>query len=357
MTTPAAPSIESLGQVRSVVAAARGRMKVQAAIEGATTASIVASASALATVFGVRTEVLDPGVGIGLLAACGGVIAAGAVLGALRRLDDEDIARQIDRASGLADRLSTAIAFDRVLSQPPGTSPTTEPGDNETIELMRAAMRDAARVVPRADVKAATPFRRPTDLPAALAFAAVAAVAAGIGIPDEDDDPHLLMAVPGAARRGAEVTITGERLCGADAKPDLPCKLDGAMVSTDAASGPVPASLVAWTGGSITLTVPMNAPIGKTKLVAWARGKKIGAVDFEVLRDDDPRNFKNETVVLDSDDEAYMRELAADLRATGEKDQVPELSEYAAKVEELLDKAAKGELTKEELLAEMKKAE
>jgi hypothetical protein len=182
-------------------------------------------------------------------------------------------------------------------------------------------------------------------------------------VPLPERDPALYACAPAAARRGAEVTITGARLCGPDATPDAVCSLQGATVyvgtgaGAAAESAAVPASVVAWTGGAITTTIPVNAPIGKTQLVVYANGKKYGAVPFEVLRDDDPRNFKNETVVLDTDDEAYMRELAADLRATGDKEQVPELNEYAAKVEELLDKAAKGELTKEELLAEMKKAE
>ena len=117
MTSPAAPAIETanLGRVRGVVASARRRLRVQGAFEGATTASILASASALTTVFAVRSEAIAPGTGIGLLAACGSVIAVGAVLGATRKLDDEEVARKVDRASGLADRLSTAIAFERML--------------------------------------------------------------------------------------------------------------------------------------------------------------------------------------------------------------------------------------------------
>lgn len=165
MTQPAAPAIATpspadLGRVRAVVATARHRLRAQAALEGATTASILASASALGTVFAVRLEAIGPATGVGLLAACGGVIAAGAIVGATRRLDDEDVARRVDRASGLADRLSTAIAFERSLDANRGA------GDPETVALMRAAMRDAARVAPRADVKAAAPFRRPRDLPA-----------------------------------------------------------------------------------------------------------------------------------------------------------------------------------------------
>ncbi len=384
MTSPAAPAIEStatpanLGQVRGVVAAARQRLRVQGAFEGATTASILASASALGTVFAVRVEVIAPATGIGLLAASAGVIAAGAVIGATRHIDDELVARLIDRASGLADRLSTAIAFDRSLATPAGGDHHHDP---ETLEMMRAAMRDAARVAPRANVKAAVPFKRPHDLPAALGFAAVALIAAGIAVPMPPRNPVLLEAIPAMARRGAEVTITGERLCGAKAAATEPCSLEGALVyvgrgddvprgsppatlgtsaamlAAAAASGPVAASVVNWTGGGITLVIPSGAPIGKTELVVWARGKKWGAVPFEVLRDDDPRGFKTDTIVLDPDDEAYMRELVQDLRATGQKDQVKELEDYAAKIEQLLDMAENGQLTKEQLLQEMKKAE
>jgi hypothetical protein len=255
-------------------------------------------------------------------------------------------------------------------------------GDPETMEMMRAAMRDAVRVVPRANVQAAAPFRKPKDLPAALGFAAVAIIAAGIGIHQPDRNPKLLGATPSMAKRGDEVTINGLRLCGPKAAPTDPCELDGAMVyvgdenapisgatpgtigtssalvaAAAAATGPVAASVTTWTGGTITIEVPEGAAFGKTQLIVWAKGKKWGAVPFEVLRDNDPRAQKDNTVVLDPDDEAYMRELVADLKDQAKKDEVKALDEYAAKIEALIDQAEQGKITKEELLEQMKKAE
>ncbi|HVK76913.1 MAG TPA: hypothetical protein VM734_26485 [Kofleriaceae bacterium] len=381
------PTPVDLGRIRAIVARARTRIRLQGALEGATTASILASASALVSVFAVRLEVIAPATGLGLLAASGAVIAAGAALGAVRRLDDEDVARQVDRASGLADRLSTAIAFDRLLrsggvAAAPGDA-TDGDADDDTRDLMRAAIRDAVQAAPRADVAAAAPYRRPRDLVTAVAFAVVAALAAGLAVPLPDRDPRLIALDPPAAKAGVEVTITGERLCGPDARPEEPCRLDGAMVyvgdGLEAASAPggavlggslaivgvlaasdsaaVAASVTSWTGAAITFTVPAGARIGKTRVVVWARGKQLGALPFEVLRADDPRAMKENTVALDPDDEAYMRELVADLKAAGDKDDIKELSDYAAKIERLLDQAERGELTKEQLLEEMKKAE
>jgi len=363
-----------LRRVHELVGRAARRIRTQGALEGLTTASIAASATALASVVAVRFEVVDPVAGTALLAAAGGVVGLGALIGGLRRLDREEVARRVDRASGLADRLSTAIAFERLAG---------EPGqDDDTHALMRAAMRDAVRALPRARVEAATPYRAPRDLKPALGFAVVAALVAGLGVPVPDRDPRVIAATPDAAKRGATVVIGGERLCGAHAQPAASCEPVGAMVTVGgdgelaaagapgtlggslllmaalpAATGPVPASITSWQGGAITIIVPGNARTGPTQLVVWARGKKIGAVPFEVLDDQDPRNFSANTVSLDTDDQAYMRELVADLKAAAQRDNAQELSDYAAKIEQLLDMADNGELTKEELLAQMKQAE
>ena len=203
-----------MNEIAALIARARRRLRLQGALEGATTASIVSSASALAAVFAVRTEHLEPATGLALIAASVGVIGVGAIVGALRRLGDEQVARRIDRASNLADRLSTAVAFAPGLARPaPGTSAASD-GDDDTRALMRAAVKDAARAVPRADVVAATPTTKPKDLGPALGFAMVAALAAGLGIETPPRDPLLIAAEPGVGRHGAIVTISGERLCG-----------------------------------------------------------------------------------------------------------------------------------------------
>ena len=360
-----------MAEIGALIARGRRRLRAQGALEGATTASIVASASALTTVFAVRAEHLDPATGIALLVASAGVLGVGALIGALRRLDDEAVARRIDRASGLADRLSTAVAFAPVLARPPasrstaGAAPTLESvlaeDDDDTRAMMRAAVKDAARAVPRADVVAATPVKRPRDLYAAVAFAGVAALAAGLGLEVPPKDPNLIGCEPGVGRAGAAVTLHGERLCGPKAAPDATCALDGAMVTFGggpaSGTGAVAASILRWTGESISVEVPGGAPIGPTEIVVWARGQRYGVLPFEVLSERDDRNFSSDTVALDEDDEAYMRDLVADLKSVAKRDGVDKLEEYAAKIEQLLDQADRGELTKEQMLAELKKAE
>lgn len=159
-----------LSSIREVVRRARRRLRLQAAIEGATTASILAAAAALVVVFAMRLELVSTGVGIVGLVGAFAIVIAGAVIGALRFDDDEVIARRLDRTSGLSDRLSTAIAFDR-------DSVGLDDG------FVQAAIDDGVRVVERARVEETTPFRTPRDLRAAAAFLVVSAVVAGIALP------------------------------------------------------------------------------------------------------------------------------------------------------------------------------
>ena len=104
-----------MSAVRGLVGRARARLRVQGALEGATTASILASAGALAVMYALRADALTWGTATILFVACGALVLGGALIGAARRIDDERVARKIDRASGLADRLSTAVAFERAL--------------------------------------------------------------------------------------------------------------------------------------------------------------------------------------------------------------------------------------------------
>src|SRR5262249_918874 len=153
---------------------------------------------ALAVVYGVRTDFLTSDTATLLFVACGGIVLAGAAIGATRRIDDERVARKIDRASGLADRLSTAVAFERAFraaaTAAPNDSRTRGPagkleaivgeagtnGDlaEETRDLMQAAIRDAVRAAPKANVAAAAPFAIPRDARAAGVFAIVCAALA-----------------------------------------------------------------------------------------------------------------------------------------------------------------------------------
>src|SRR5258708_22320844 len=158
-----------------LIGRARRRIRSQWALEGATTALILAAAAALVSVFAVRMELVKPATGIAMLFGAGAIVVLGAVISAARRLDDETVARRIDHASKLADRLSTAIAFTRAPHAPADA-------DDTTYELMLAAIRDGVRAAPRADVRKATPFRLPKDLRAAIGFLAVPRLAAGLAI-------------------------------------------------------------------------------------------------------------------------------------------------------------------------------
>src|SRR5215475_9145352 len=133
--------------IQRVIARARRRIRGQRALDGATTATILAAAAALAVIFLIRIEVVERPAGLALLAGTAGIIVLGAVLAAARRVDDEHVARRIDRASDLSDRLSTAVAFSRA---------GVPSDDDEAHQLMRAAIRDGVRAVPRADVQRAT---------------------------------------------------------------------------------------------------------------------------------------------------------------------------------------------------------
>src|SRR5882724_5144169 len=143
--------------IQRLVARARLRIRGQWALEGATTASILASALWLVAIFLMPAELVEHTTGVVLIAAGGAIIVAAAALCATRKLDDELVARRIDRASNLSDRLSTAIAFQRSLAQDKVDPDTTH-------DLMVAAIVDGVRAAPRANLKAAAPFTAPKEL-------------------------------------------------------------------------------------------------------------------------------------------------------------------------------------------------
>jgi len=361
--------------IERLIRRARFRIRTQWALEGATTSSILAAAAALATIFAMRLDAVGHGAGIALLVASGAIVALGAAISAARRIDDEVVARRIDRASGLSDRLSTAIAFRRVMAGAPRGAGAPG-GDDETTELMIAAIKDGVRAAPRADVIAATPLRAPRDLRPAAAFLAISALAAGLVIPRPDHTPRLFHAVPDHARPGDVVRLHGQNLLAGVSHQvaSLPAhQVIGAPgVTTAATRGVVPAGvsvllgaadaarsmeLLDWTKTSITLRIPEDAPIGPTILTAYIGKRAVGPVPFTVVALDDPEYHKEGTVQLDPDERAYIQGLIEQIKALAKRDQVPELEEFATKLEQLLKDAEQGKITKEQLLDALAKAE
>lgn len=362
--------------IQRVIGRARRRIRGQWALEGATTAAILAAAAALTVIFLIRVDVVGKSIGVALLVGTFAIVAIGAVLKAARRIDDEIVARRIDRASNLSDRLSTAIAFTR--APVPPALPEAE--SRETYDLMLAAIRDGVRAVPRADVKRATPFVAPGDLRAALGFIAISALAAGLAIPTVDRSPHLYRVDPDHGAAGDDVVLRGANLMTGLARPiaSLPVRASlGATNVPPAATAPAtmrgfvpadagvtlgtgkahPAIVLDWSAEQIVIRIPEGAPIGPTTLTAWIGDEAVGPLAFTVVDRKDPLYHKEGSVALDPDDRAYLDTLVAELRAVALRDRVPELEDFARQIEQLLKDAELGKISKEHLLDALAKAE
>ncbi|HRC55425.1 MAG TPA: hypothetical protein PKU97_05835 [Kofleriaceae bacterium] len=351
-----AKSVE-IQAIESLVQRASRRLRWQGAFEGAATATVLAAAAALTLVFLVRAEYLATGAGVAALLATPLIVILGGALGARRRQPDETVARRVDRASGLDDRLSTAIAFTRMMER----GELTETGDGDdpavTAELMRAAIRDGVAAVPRARVEAATPFRWPRDLRAALAFTALCALVAGVALPSASRGPRLLLAAPDHAPPGALVSLRGEHLLsGAELTVDRALPANGSVFLGEGATAR-PVQIKRWTAAEIAVEVPAEAPLGETRFTAYLGKRALGPVRFVVVDARDQRFHKEDAVALEDPELEYLRALLSDIRMTAEQDNAKELEEYAAKIEKLLEQAERGELTKEQLLRELERAQ
>ncbi len=333
--------------IHRLIRRARFRIRGQWALEGATTAAILAAAAALGAIFLTRMELVSDTTGIYLLIGAGLIVVAGAAFAASRKLDDEMVARRIDRASNLSDRLSTAIAFSRIGH-----------AEHETTrELMDAAIRDGVRAAPRADLVAATPFTTPRDLAPAGIFIAVSALAAGLFLPTSHPTAHITRAVPDHAVPGAEVTLEGTHLlAGATMTAGSLIPADGTVFL-----GPLdnarPIQAVEWTDTQIRVRIPADAPLGESRLTTFITGKNVGGVAFGVVSKTDERYHKDDAVALDPDEREYVKAILAELRNVGQRDKVPELEDFAKQIEKLLGQAENGEISKEKLLDELAKAE
>jgi hypothetical protein len=365
-----------LSAIQRLIRRTRLRIRTQWAIEGATTAAILAAAAALAAVFAIRLEWVTFGTGIYLLFGAGSIVVLGAVLSASRRIDDETVARRIDRASDLSDRLSTAIAFDRALTL---GQPIED--DHETTEaLMVAAIADGLRAAPRAKVHAAAPYAMPRDWRAALGFITISALAAGLTLPMPDHAPKLFGVEPDHAPPGAEVLIRGENLM-IGITPPL-ASLDSATSVMGAPNAPAaqpikhhgfvpsdayvylgpsdkarPVTVLDWTGKTILIQIPLDAPLGDTQLTAYIDGKAVGPLAFTVIDKHDANYFSEKAVILDPDERQIVDDVLARLKEIAKRDNIEDLDQFAKQIEQLLADAEEGKITKEQLLDALAKAE
>lgn len=176
--------MRDLQRIHALIDRTRRRLRIQAALEWGTTASVVGIAGSLVVLWLWRMERIDSGEAHLALAGLGLGVLAAAVAGACRRLPIATVAARLDRASGLSDRLGTAVEFaDRLRVGSTDDHP-------ETRAMMEAAIEDARRAVDRANPKAAAPFRTPADTRAAGIFAVVAAAVTCLAF-RPDDLPDL----------------------------------------------------------------------------------------------------------------------------------------------------------------------
>lgn len=113
--------------------------------------------------------------------------------------------------------------------------------------------------------------------PAIAAGAALWSAAAG-GCAD-GGGPRLTGVTPAAAQRGAAVTITGARLCGAQGD----CATAGGEIDLGRNLPMVRAVVVDYTDTAAQIVIPDAAPIGKTVVIATVGEQSSNALDFEVL--------------------------------------------------------------------------
>src|SRR5688572_25407650 len=130
-----------LRKIEALIDRARFRIRFQAGLETATLAGIVAVAGALVVLWLWRMEVVS---NTGALVSVGslllGILAAG-FIASLQKIPTHVIARRIDRASGLSDRLGTAVDFQQRLR---ALAATEHP---DTVELMHRAIEDGVAAV------------------------------------------------------------------------------------------------------------------------------------------------------------------------------------------------------------------
>jgi hypothetical protein len=118
-----------------------------------------------------------------------------------------------------------------------------------------------------------------------------------------------------------------------------------------------PVEVLEWSADRIRVRVPADAPFGETTLTAYVGRHTAGPLAFEVLDPRDQNNFQAGAVLLDPDERAYVERILAELRTVARRDNVPELEDFASKIEQLLKDAEEGKVTKEKLLEALRKAE
>ncbi len=169
--------------IHRLVARARRRLRVREAYDAAMVVATPAALFALLCVAGLRAGWIPAPFGLSALVICLLTPLVFAAATVRKRYPTHIVATRLDRSAGLSDRLASACDFERRIAREP---------DQDTAALMRAAIADAEAVLPRVDIKAATPFPRPRGLVPALVASTLFALVSALYFPKSDrPDPRL----------------------------------------------------------------------------------------------------------------------------------------------------------------------
>ncbi len=329
--------------IHTIIRTAKRRLKIQSAMEMATLASIVAIAVATAAVVAARLGSISAGTANLLFISSVAIVVIGALVGALKPFSQNYIATLVDRSSDLSDRLATACAFERKLN-------SDAPIEKDARAMMRLAILDATRFADKATPKLATPFRWPKDGKAALSFALIGALVAGISLSKEASLPTLHALSPKMATPGSTVTATGSRLL-------TPSGQNDTQVFLGSGDGAIALPVTSVTPSEVQFQIPKGTPLGLSTITIRAGGNKTKSLAFEVIDEKDPRAIPEENLVLDEEDLDYAKDLVADIHKTAEANEDLALEELAKELDDLIKNSEDGKLTKKELLEAITKAE
>lgn len=95
----------------------------------------------------------------------------------------------------------------------------------------------------------------------------------------DDGGPRLDAASPAAARGGAQVTVTGRRLCGSSAD----CAVAGGSIQLGLSPPVVRAVVVSYSDTEAQIVIPPITPVGETVVVVTVNERSSNALAFEVL--------------------------------------------------------------------------
>lgn len=169
--------------IHALLRRTRGRLRIQGALEWATTGAIVAINLGLVGLFLWKLGRLTDAALVWTLVGGGALVAGAAIAGAVRAVADGQVAKRLDRTAELADRLGTALEFERQLR---AAHAKAQPVEHEDFKL--AAIADAVRHASKASPKVAAPLRRPRDLGALGVITAAACVLALVRLPLSKED-------------------------------------------------------------------------------------------------------------------------------------------------------------------------